>query len=167
MWLLPAQSRNNFLALDGAPPSPGACEVSGGECVCTELCRSGHGVGGQGDGSLRVPGGLGVHSAGEGVRGSCAEAACARREGGHGEHESLWGGCSAGAGDTLGWHMSAGVSAPFCVQRAVTGGRMEQPWADSHRGGPPEQRLSRAVARLGQGRPWVSEGYAHPWDNKG
>lgn len=166
MWLLPAQSRNNFLALDGAPPSPGACEVSGGECVCTELCRSGHGVGGKGDGSLRVLAGLGYTALGRGCV-AAVQRQPVRGERGHGEHESLWGGCSAGAGDTHGWHMSAGVSAPFCVQRAVAGGRMEQPWAGSHRGGPPEQRRSRAVARMGQGRPWVSEGYAHPWDNKG
>lgn len=42
-----------------------------------------------------------------------------RGEGTHGKHESLWGGCSINAGDTYGRHVSVGVSAPLCVQRAV------------------------------------------------
>lgn len=62
---------------------------------------------------------------------------------------------------------SVGVSEPFCVQRAVPRGRQEQPGAAWHRGDLLELRLPRAAVWLGQGRPWVSEGPAHPWDNKG
>lgn len=70
---------------------------------------------------------------------------------------SMRGGCSTGGGNTHGWHVSAGVSAPFCMQKAVPGGRREQPWADLYRGGPLEQKLSQAVEWLGQGRSWVSK----------
>lgn len=110
-----------------------------------------------------VPGGAG----GFGGAWQLCKGQAVQAEGGHGEHESWWGGCSAGGGDAHGWHMSAGVSEPFRVQRAVPGGRREQPWADSHGGGPPEQRVSPAVVWLGQGRPQVSEGCSHLWDNKG
>lgn len=165
MWLLPAQSRNNFLALDRAPPSPGACKASRGECVCAELCGSGHRAGGQG-GPCGCWGAWGCKAPRRGAWRLCRGSLCKER-GGMGSVRAHGEDAAQGSGHTHGWHVPAGVSAPFCVQRAVPRGRREQPWADSHRGGPPEQRLSAGVVWLGHGKPWVSEGCAHPWDNKG
>lgn len=123
------------------------------------VCRAVHGAGGQG-GLCGCLEGLGDHMPavqGQSVRG----------EGTHGKHESLWGGCSTNAGDTYGRHVSVEVSTPFCVQRAVPGGRREQPGAAWHCGDLLEPRLSQASVWLRRGRPWMSEGPAHPWDNKG
>lgn len=84
-----------------------------------------------------------------GPHGSYTGAACVRRGNTWQARESLWGGCSTNAGDTYGRHVSVGAFAPFCVQRAVPGGRQEQPGAAWHCGDLLELRLSQAAVWLG------------------
>lgn len=119
-----------------------------------------HGAGGQG-GPSGSWGGLGMHGTGVG----CVEAVQGQPvqgEGGHSKHESLWG----DVGDTQ-WvaRVCRGVHILLHIEGCF-GGRREQPWAESHHGGPSVQRLSQAAVWLGQGRPEVTKGCTHPWDKR-